>query len=80
MSEPTDIIVYSKPNCVQCNATYRRLDARGVAYQVIDVTRDDRALERIKAMGYLQAPVVLTGGGEHWSGYNPDRIDALLAH
>jgi glutaredoxin-like protein NrdH len=28
------------------------------------------------ALGYLQAPVVVAGG-EHWSGFRPDRIKAL---
>ena len=38
------IIVYSKPNCVQCNATYRALDKRGISYDVVDVTEDAAAL------------------------------------
>ena len=28
------------------------------------------------ALGHLQAPVVVAGG-EHWSGFRPDRIKAL---
>jgi glutaredoxin-like protein NrdH len=28
------------------------------------------------ALGYLQAPVVVTGN-DHWSGFRPDRIKAL---
>ena len=27
------ITVYTKPSCVQCNATYRALDAKGIEYQ-----------------------------------------------
>ena len=29
------ITVYSKPTCVQCTATTRALDARGVSYDVV---------------------------------------------
>src|SRR5690349_21933047 len=33
---PMSITVYTKPACVQCNATYRALDKVGVDYQVVD--------------------------------------------
>lgn len=70
------VTVYTKPACVQCNATYRALDKRGVAYDVVDVTEDAAALERIKELGYLQAPVVITED-DHWSGFRPDKIATL---
>ncbi|GAA3939825.1 glutaredoxin-like protein NrdH [Pseudoclavibacter caeni] len=72
------VTVYSKPACVQCNATYRALDRRGIDYTVVDLTTDPDALARVKELGYMQAPVVVTDGG-HWSGFRPDRIDALAA-
>ena len=37
-----------------------------------------RALEQVKALGYLQAPVVITDE-DHWSGFRPDKIDELAA-
>ena len=70
------VTVYSKPSCVQCNATYRALDKKGINYQVIDVTADDAAAEYVKGLGYMQAPVVVTDD-EHWSGFRPDKIEAL---
>jgi len=57
----------------------KHLDKKGIGYEKIDVTEDQTGLERIKNMGYLQAPVVLTEDGQHWSGYRPDRIDELVA-
>ncbi|KAB1647319.1 MULTISPECIES: glutaredoxin-like protein NrdH [unclassified Pseudoclavibacter] len=72
------VTVYSKPACVQCNATYRALDKRGIDYTVVDITEDAAALAQVKELGYMQAPVVVTDGG-HWSGFRPDKIDALAA-
>ena len=72
------IAVYSKPSCVQCTATYRALDKQGIEYEVFDVSADDKALEAVKELGYLQAPVVVTGD-DHWSGFRPDKIQALAA-
>lgn len=75
MNEHTDnqVIVYSKPSCVQCTATYRALDSKGIDYKVVDLSEDDKALDAVKALGYLQAPVVVTGS-DHWSGFRPDKI------
>ena len=70
------VTVYSKPSCVQCNATYRALDNKGINYQVIDVSADAEAAEYVKGLGYMQAPVVVTDDG-HWSGFRPDKIEAL---
>ena len=72
------ITVYTKPSCVQCTATYRALDNKGIAYDVLDLSEDENALEAVKALGYLQAPVVITDE-EHWSGFRPDKINALAA-
>ena len=70
------ITVYSKPSCVQCNATYRALDKFGAEYTVVDISEDADARDYVMSLGHLQAPVVIVDG-EHWSGYRPDRIKAL---
>lgn len=70
------ITVYSKPACVQCTATTRALDARGLSYDVIDLTEDQTAMERVTALGYRQAPVVIAGEA-HWAGFRPDMIGTL---
>lgn len=67
--------VYSKPNCVQCTATYRALDGQGIDYQVVDLTGSDAALEYVtQELGYNQAPVVVVDEHDHWSGFRPDKI------
>jgi len=72
------ITVYSKPACVQCDATYRALDKRGLDYTIVDISQDAQALEMVRGLGYLQAPVVVAGD-THWSGFRPDQITALAA-
>jgi glutaredoxin-like protein NrdH len=71
------IIIYSKPDCVQCNATYRALDKQGITYQIIDLTQDAQALSHVKSLGYQQVPVIIAGN-EHWSGFRPDKINSLV--
>lgn len=72
------ITLYTKPACVQCKMTKRALDRAGLAYEMIDISLDTEALDYVKALGYLQAPVVEVDG-EHWSGFRPDRIQNLTA-
>ena len=73
------ITVYTKPACVQCNATYKALDKVGVDYEIIDISENDEARDFVMALGYLQAPVVVADGA-HWSGFRPDRIKSLTAN
>jgi glutaredoxin-like protein NrdH len=70
------ITVYTKPACVQCNATYRALDKMGLEYNIVDISEDVEARDYVMALGYLQAPVVVAGA-EHWAGFRPDRIKEL---
>ncbi len=72
------VTVYTKPACVQCNATYKALDKQGVDYEVVDITLDSDARDYVMALGYLQAPVVVTDE-DHWSGFRPDKIDELAS-
>jgi glutaredoxin-like protein NrdH len=70
------ITVYTKPACVQCNATYKALDKQGLKYEIVDITEVDEARDYVMALGYSSAPVVVAGD-VHWSGFRPDSIKAL---
>ncbi|WP_182262071.1 glutaredoxin-like protein NrdH [Rhodococcus sp. UFZ-B548] len=72
------ITVYTKPACVQCNATYRALDKAGIEYSVIDITENAQARDYVMSLGYLQAPVVVAGD-VHFSGFRPDEIKKLAS-
>lgn len=75
------VTVYSKPMCVQCTATKRALDARGLPYDTVDLAEDAEAMEFVMRLGHRSAPVVVvdTDGRlqDHWSGFLPERISAL---
>lgn len=70
------IKIYSKPDCMQCHATYRALDKQGLDYTVVDLTQDKGAVETVESLGYRQLPVVVAAG-EHWSGFRPEKIRSL---
>lgn len=72
------VTVYTKPACVQCNATYKSLDKEGIVYESVDISADPKALEHVLSLGYQQAPVVVTDN-DQWSGFRPDKIAELVA-
>ncbi len=73
---PMNVTVYTKPQCVQCDATKRALTSNRIEYETVDLTEDAAALARVKDLGYARAPVVVTSQ-DHWSGFRPDKIKAL---
>ncbi|MDR3128248.1 MAG: glutaredoxin family protein [Bifidobacteriaceae bacterium] len=71
------VTLYSKPHCVQCEATKRLFDKYNVKYNVIDITKDPSAMDYIASLGFMQAPVVVTGD-EKWCGLRPDMIQKVV--
>lgn len=76
MKKTPPITVYTKPECIQCDATKRELMRRGITYNTVDLTKSAEALEKVKQLGYRQTPVVVTPT-DHWSGFRPDKLKAL---
>jgi glutaredoxin-like protein NrdH len=70
------VVLYTKPGCVQCDATHRHLTRSGVPFESVDVTQSPQALEHARSLGYSSAPVVITQN-DHWSGYRPDKLNTL---
>ena len=72
------ITVYSKPNCVQCTATKKDLEKKGLAFDEVDITKDHDALMFVLGLGHQSAPVVVVGD-DSWGGFQPAKIAALAA-
>jgi glutaredoxin-like protein NrdH len=77
-SQATQVEILALRRCVQCDATTRAMDRKGIPYTVTYMDGDPAARERAQALGYLQAPVVIAGD-VHWSGFRPDEISKLAA-
>lgn len=87
------VTVFGKNPCVQCNATYRRMDKAGIEYNKIDVTVNSSTLDFLMdELKLSSAPSVviskepITDGQydnveviESWGGFVPSKIDALVS-
>ena len=71
------ITVYSKPACVQCEQTKKLLSKNGLEFDVIDITQDPDAYDKVVSMGFMSAPVVVTDD-DSWAGFKPDKINGLV--
>lgn len=72
------VIVYTNPNCVQCEMTKKFLDKEGIEYTVENLQSDenyDKLVEFVN-QGFKSAPIVVTDT-ETWSGYKPDKLGAI---
>ena len=72
------IIIYTRNNCVQCHATKRAMESRGVAFEMVNIDQQPEAADTLRAQGFRQLPVVVAGETS-WSGFRPDMINRLAA-
>lgn len=70
------ITIYTRNDCVQCHATKRAIENRGLTFDLINLDLHPEALDDLRAQGYRQLPVVVTDQ-ESWSGFRPDLINRL---
>ncbi len=71
------VVLYSMNDCIQCKMTKRLLDSEGIAYQEINLDESPQSREYVtKELGFMAAPVVETDT-DVWSGFRPDKIEAL---
>lgn len=72
------IVIYSKPNCMQCNFTKKYLDDKGVTYEIKDIFESEQALAEVQQLGFSSVPVILADGEEAFNGFRPDLLDQLV--
>ena len=69
--------LFTQPGCMPCKAVERKLVQYGIPYITHDISRDENARERVKALGYTQTPVVIGPDGRSFSGLHLGKIKAL---
>lgn len=70
------VTVYTLPSCVQCESTKKYLAKMDIPFKTVDLAEDEVAMDLVRSLGYQAAPVIVSGDS-HWSGFRPDKLDAL---
>ena len=73
-----NIILYSKPNCMQCNFTKQFFENNNVEFTVKDVFESEEALAEVKELGFQSLPVIVADGVEPFFGFRPDLLEKLV--
>ncbi|MCH5585693.1 glutaredoxin family protein [Shimazuella sp. AN120528] len=68
-----EVIVYTKPHCVECTILKQFLDDHHVRYEVRDCGHNEERIAEVKAMGFLGVPVTIIGDIKI-QGLKPDEI------
>jgi glutaredoxin-like protein NrdH len=77
--EAPRVVMWSKRSgCVQCTATYRRIEESGLPAEIHYFEDNPEKLEEFKNRGFMSAPVMVTDD-EIWAGFRPDKLDPLIA-
>jgi len=72
------IKIYSTPTCVYCKTLKSYLQKHDIAFEDIDVSKDEKQLQdMIKKSGQMGVPVVDIDG-EIITGFDKEKIDRLL--
>lgn len=48
------IIIYTRNDCVQCHATKRAMESRGVAFEMVNIDQVPDAADTLRAQGFRQ--------------------------
>lgn len=67
------VTVFTKKGCVQCTATIKTFESKGINVDIRDVEKDVQAFDQVQSLGYRNLPVVMAGES-HWAGFRPDMI------
>lgn len=70
------VTVYTKTNCVQCDATKRWLKRYGIDFDSINLEESPEAMAKVQELGYSAAPVVVTDT-DSWSGFRISKLEKL---
>lgn len=72
------VTIYTQDPCQPCRMTKKEFVKQGIEYNEVSIAANPEARDAVLALGYMQAPVIVTENG-HWGGFRPDKIKELAA-
>lgn len=71
------VTIYTKKECPNCDKSKNLMNALGVEYEEISIENTPGVLDKILAMGFKAAPVIVTPD-DSWAGLNENKIRSLV--
>ena len=73
------VLVFSQPDCPPCHAVKAYLTERGVPFEVKDVSHDSEAIHELVEHYKSRSTPTVVVGDQVMIGFNPERLDQMLA-
>lgn len=71
------VLIFTQPDCPPCFVVKTLLECMGVEFEERDISRDQSAVEELKAYGSHSTPTVVVGE-QVLVGFDPKRLDQIL--
>ena len=71
-----EVQVYTKPGCVQCEYTKKKLDEFNIPHTDLDVIEHPIFAEQLRERGISGIPYVVAGE-QTWTGFQYDKIKSI---
>lgn len=71
------VVVYSNPNCIQCEQTKKYLTLKEIPFESKMIDKSPEIHSLIEEKGYRSAPIVVAGE-DSWSGFRLEKLSALV--
>lgn len=65
------------PTCQMCRITKMQMKRKGIAFEEVRLDEHPDLADKVKELGFTQAPVVLVNDEDVWEGFRADAIDQL---
>ena len=72
------VTIYSTPTCVYCKTLKEYLTEKGIKYQEIDVSENEKELEKMVAISGQMGVPVIEINGDVVVGFDRQKIDEIL--
>lgn len=72
------VIIYSTPTCVYCNTLKQYLAEKNIKFQEIDVSQNEKELEKMVAISGQMGVPVIDIDGNVVIGFDRQKVDELL--
>ena len=73
------MIIYTKNNCQSCRFTKLHMANMGVTYEERNVDDNEAYMQEALDTGYKSMPIVVVNGRVIASGFQPDKLNELVA-
>ena len=74
---PVVTVFTTGPTCQMCRITKMQMKRKGIVFEEVRLDEHPDLADKVKALGFTQAPVVLVNDEDVWDGYRSEAIDQL---